>query len=339
MTIDSKGIKSIHRSGCSAAVSQSPFNVYTTIGIKHNFIIKFQYGISRLALSPQSAELQITDLLNLNLRAIHAHTHTTPIADTTFAQIDPAVHRSICWFYVPNPPTDKINAFGVRISTKNGGELQLKRRSYLVRTPQRADFYIGPPPIGSGKTFAVHTPPQSTLFSSVADNNFTLIRGVLTEGGLCSAAVPSAPEAPLLSDACYSSAQLKEIMSIWIFRDEKDHFCRGLIIEYLDGTERALGLCRIGVDTAESCAAVERLSFKAAQRKGIISLATYQTSPIKTASTVVNYAEGFNQPDTPMIFQHRVPSSESGYGSDEHALINISDGFQVPQTAPVFPKG
>ncbi|CZS96229.1 uncharacterized protein RAG0_05626 [Rhynchosporium agropyri] len=131
MTIDSKGIKSIDRSGCSAAVSQSPFNVYTTIGIKHNFIIKFQYGISRLALTPQAAELQITDLPNLspslgfqfpapkhsirlaatnldrcsgitfflstrNLRAIHAHNHTTPIADTTFAQIHPAVHRSIC---------------------------------------------------------------------------------------------------------------------------------------------------------------------------------------------------------------------------------------------------
>jgi hypothetical protein len=42
MTIDSKGIKSIQRSGCSAGESQSPFNVYTTIGVNHNLAIKFQ---------------------------------------------------------------------------------------------------------------------------------------------------------------------------------------------------------------------------------------------------------------------------------------------------------
>lgn len=218
-----------------------------------------------------------------DLRAIHAHTHAAPTADATFEQIDPAVQRSITWVYVPNPPADKISAFGVRILTKRGGELQLKRRSYLVQTPHRGDFYIGPPPVGSGKDYAVHTPPQSTLLSTVADNNLIFIRGVLTEGGFYSMAVPPAPENPPLSDACYASAQLKDVISVWIFRDEKDQFCRGLIVEYFDGTERALGCCRIGVDPAERCPAVERLSFKAAQRIGLsidhtVMVRTYQVS-------------------------------------------------------------
>ncbi len=42
MTIDSKGIKSIQRSGCSAGESQSPFDVYIIIGVNHNLTIKFQ---------------------------------------------------------------------------------------------------------------------------------------------------------------------------------------------------------------------------------------------------------------------------------------------------------
>jgi hypothetical protein len=42
MTIDSKGIKSIQRSGYSAGESHSPFNVYSTIGVNHNLKIKFQ---------------------------------------------------------------------------------------------------------------------------------------------------------------------------------------------------------------------------------------------------------------------------------------------------------
>jgi hypothetical protein len=119
--------------------------------------------------------------------------------------------------------------------------------------------------------------------STVADNNFTFIRGVLTEGSFHSVAVPPVPENPPLSDACYASAQLKDVASIWIFRDNKDQFCRGLIVEYFNGTERALGCCRIGVDQAERCPAVERLSFKAAQRIGLsidrtVIVRTYQVS-------------------------------------------------------------
>ncbi|KAK2629857.1 hypothetical protein QTJ16_000677 [Diplocarpon rosae] len=179
MAIDSKGIKSIQRSSSSATGSpQSPFVVYSTLGFDENLTIKFQCGVSRLEPKPLLADLQLTDFPNLSpslgssflpqhtlyvlllstwinldccsgitfffsiwdLRAIHAHTQATPTAATTFAQINPAFHHAISWVYVPNPPADKISAFGVRILTPHGGKLQLKERTYLVRTPHRGDF-------------------------------------------------------------------------------------------------------------------------------------------------------------------------------------------------------
>lgn len=42
MTIDSKGIKSIQRSRCSASESRPPFILYITIGVSYNLSIKFQ---------------------------------------------------------------------------------------------------------------------------------------------------------------------------------------------------------------------------------------------------------------------------------------------------------
>lgn len=301
MTIDSRGIRCIERSGCSTAQLRSPSDIYTTVGVDDDLVINFQFGVGRLAMPPQPGTLQLTDkpnlspkagfqfpspkhgdrlatvdldhcsgitffLFNRNLHAIHAHTPAAPTADATFAQIEMMVQPFVSWVYVPNPPRDKISAFGVRIGITHG-KLQLNQRTYFVRTPHRGDFYIGPPPVGPGLHYAVHTTSRSTLLCVVARNNLVVIRGVLTEGDACSVGAPPAPGNPPLQDACHALAILSCVKSIWIFRDKEAQFCRGLIVEYLDGTEKALGLCRIGVDLAERCDAVEQLSFKVVQQQ------------------------------------------------------------------------
>ncbi|KAI3530631.1 hypothetical protein CABS03_15150 [Colletotrichum abscissum] len=301
MTIDSRGIRCIERSGCSTAQLRSTFDLYTTVDAENDFTISFQFGVGRLATPPRPATLQLTDTPNLSpkagfqfpspkhgdrlatvdldhcsgitffllkrdLLAIHAHTPTAPTADTTFAQIESTIQPSLSWFYVPNPPRDKISALGVRIGTKEG-EPQLNQRTYLVRTPHRGGFYIGPPPTGPGQQHAVLTTSRSTLLSVVARNKSVVIRGVLREGGPCSVVVPPAPENPPFPDACHALAKLSCVKSIWIFRDEESRFCRGLIVEYHDGTEKVLGQCRVGVDLAERCGAVEQFSFKVVRRQ------------------------------------------------------------------------
>ncbi|TQN64698.1 hypothetical protein CSHISOI_10728 [Colletotrichum shisoi] len=301
ITIDSRGIRCIERSRCSTAHLRSPFDVYTTVGVDDDLVINFQFGVGRLATPPKSPRLQLTDTPNLSpeagfqfpspkhgnrlatvdldhcsgitfflfdgdLHAIHAHTPTAPTADATFAQIETMVQPFLLWFYVPNPPRDKISAFGVQLGIRQG-KLQLNRRTYFVRTPHRGDFYIGPSPPGPGLHYAVHTTPRSTLLCVVARNNLVVIRGVLTEGDACSVAASPAPGNPPFPGACYALATLSCVKSIWIFRDKEAQFCRGLMVEYLDGTEKVLGQCRIGVDLAERCEAVERLSFKVVQQQ------------------------------------------------------------------------
>jgi hypothetical protein len=50
------------------------------------------------------------------------------------------------------------------------------------------------------------------------------------------------------NDAYVSTAKMSNFRWIRIFYDAFDGFCRGMILKYRDGAERALGQCRIGVD-------------------------------------------------------------------------------------------
>ncbi|KAI5455711.1 hypothetical protein BGZ63DRAFT_136285 [Mariannaea sp. PMI_226] len=62
---------------------------------------------------------------------------------------------------------------------------------------------------------------------------------------------------PPFKYACYSSAPLEGILRSRIYYDEYG-FCQGIILDYLNGTKRALGQCRVGLDLFEDC---ERPSF------------------------------------------------------------------------------
>lgn len=55
-------------------------------------------------------------------------------------------------------------------------------------------------------------------------------------------------------DASFSSASLDNVAGIQIFNDKGTGLCKGIIIEYNNGLERALGQCRIGVDSLQRLA-------------------------------------------------------------------------------------
>ena len=63
-------------------------------------------------------------------------------------------------------------------------------------------------------------------------------------------------------DACYASALLESVACISIFRDAETMSCRGLIINYLNGSQRALGSCRLSMDFPESIEDLTMLWFK-----------------------------------------------------------------------------
>lgn len=61
---------------------------------------------------------------------------------------------------------------------------------------------------------------------------------------------PSAP----FPDAYFSAAPLENVARLQVFSDSNDtRLCKGILLEYRNGAQRALGQCRHQVDPAESC--------------------------------------------------------------------------------------
>lgn len=46
----------------------------------------------------------------------------------------------------------------------------------------------------------------------------------------------------------FSSAPLADILCAYVFEDDENRLCRGILLEYISGGLRAVGQCRIGVD-------------------------------------------------------------------------------------------
>lgn len=53
---------------------------------------------------------------------------------------------------------------------------------------------------------------------------------------------------PPFKRAYFSSAPLEGVTRVHTFEDKDDKFCQGIILEYANGAQRALGQCRFGLD-------------------------------------------------------------------------------------------
>ncbi|OBR09202.1 hypothetical protein CH63R_07967 [Colletotrichum higginsianum IMI 349063] len=303
LTIDSKGIARIARLASSVQESWSRFTVYTTVDAGQNLTVDFRFGISRLASPCGPNQLQITDIPNLSkfkwfyfpfqasttrlasidlvscsgitffllasdLLAVHAHTQASPSAEVTFARLSPTIRSQVQWFYVPNPTADKISAFGVRLAALPNGRLLLNSRSYCIRTPHRGNIAIGPyNEEDASQEYAVYTPDRSILVYAIPEHGPVVFLGAITEGRKCSGLRPSIPSVSSLPNASYASATLTDVTCIWVFRESQTDFCRGLIVQYANGSEQALGYCRLGYDPTERCADVSQFAFAALECK------------------------------------------------------------------------
>lgn len=61
---------------------------------------------------------------------------------------------------------------------------------------------------------------------------------------------PSQAGEPLVQNAYFSSAPLENVNGIKVFDERKNRFCTGILLEYENGGQRALGQCRFNVDLA-----------------------------------------------------------------------------------------
>lgn len=59
----------------------------------------------------------------------------------------------------------------------------------------------------------------------------------------------------------YSSASLVNVSCVRIYYETDVKLCEGIILEYLDGSERAIGHCKVGIDQFQECTAPDNLCY------------------------------------------------------------------------------
>ncbi|KAM0258087.1 hypothetical protein ACHAQJ_003992 [Trichoderma viride] len=185
---------------------------------------------------------------------IHGHsTRHAPTHLERFEYINTRYDGRIVWIYVPLTAQDAITAVGVRKNvtiaqphyftfyTKTGGEI-------VVGTPHRA----GPP----GRLVLyklekdarrhlnlIHSVPISGLMTFIATDADEHTE--TTDADI-------QPTIEALPRAFFSSASLEDILNVHVFTNEWKNLCRGVLIEYEDGSKRSLGQCRLDMDVVQS---------------------------------------------------------------------------------------
>ncbi|KAH7328149.1 hypothetical protein B0I35DRAFT_472895 [Stachybotrys elegans] len=199
-----------------------------------------------------------------HVSGMHAHTSFAPSAQDTFHRFSAFFKASYVWVYVPLPRADAITAFGVLY--RSSGQRPAEP-CYLIRTKLAGDLTIGTLAENHEVELVPYpVTPQSVLVHTVPD------RPTNTSDVILLGAHPTTEEQgqflPIisthlpLSGAAYSTAVLENVACVWVFRDRfKTALLRGLLVEYNNGAQRALGDCRLHVAPTEKCSELECLAF------------------------------------------------------------------------------
>ncbi|EXL82441.1 hypothetical protein FOPG_04658 [Fusarium oxysporum f. sp. conglutinans race 2 54008] len=195
-----------------------------------------------------------------SLRAIHSHTSRFPTALTTYARLLEHARKHAVWAHVPISPNDRLIGSGIRTS---GMDNVFTSPSVLVRTKLAGDIVIGP----QFRPFTLTSPSSLIRITPVILYQFLIYDIPATEDEqmlLVVAARSSKPNAhsirrfpPTTSSTITHSCRctllqtqlpLQGTIRIDIFTCKTTGLCRGMLFEYDDGAQRAVGQCRIGID-------------------------------------------------------------------------------------------
>lgn len=217
--------------------------------------------------------------------AIHTHTKRQPSAQCTFDTLSPKVKPFVQWVHVPLGAEDTITAFGWSRTNYNArfyvslvsilAVYLYKSSNSLTRGKQLRLKLAGDVIVGSTYKMrdenvqSIHHP--HTLIYKRPDGE-----AVTFVGGHAGGAAPPLAATQLEIDeqkdaeaeptftfqyrkqpfrsASYSSAPLSDVIRAQVFYERgRASVCRGIVLEYSNGSKRALGQCKLGVDQIEEC--------------------------------------------------------------------------------------
>ncbi|KAF4447425.1 hypothetical protein F53441_9036 [Fusarium austroafricanum] len=186
------------------------------------------------------------------LVAVHPHTAGFPTAAPAIQHLPPKDRDYLIWAYVPLSNTDALLRIGVRDT------VILRRPTFvnptmLISTKLAGDFTIGPKSRGTdGQRVSGNQP-------SVFIHHIPSEQGVGTFGAVSATNSwkdprPSYPRllsvhrGPPYYDPVFTGAPVKNVVHVDIYHSPNDGYCKGLLLRYRNGAQRALGQCRIVID-------------------------------------------------------------------------------------------
>ncbi|OAA79129.1 hypothetical protein LEL_02615 [Akanthomyces lecanii RCEF 1005] len=216
----------------------------------HRFSPELQPICPRLGTIETQNSFGITFFISSgSIAAIHAHTTQAPSAYSCFQRLNPVKKKWVAWIFVPT--RGGIEKFGFRSPLLPPGVvLPHFAGSLLLHMNISGEVVLGP---------YLHYGMDVWM----EDDPTTLIHGISRMGAVYPLGTPPHNEegeevevlyqnpmslSPPFEHAYFSHAQLDDVASIEIYHDKALRICRGVVVRYKNGAERALGQCRLGVD-------------------------------------------------------------------------------------------
>ncbi|PNY27728.1 Uncharacterized protein TCAP_02357 [Tolypocladium capitatum] len=288
LTVDSQGLQCIERLGGGSVESSTPRSDSTAYVVEpaewfSDVHVEFKLGRARLrvpakgfyiwdtphppplhqclvdpAYDPPSSRLTtiqtrtctgITFFISStgSLSGIHAHTSIRPSAQETFESLPRRQQNAVMWVYVPI--RDEIAAFGISQPRSKAARASVVSQTQHVRLRLGGDVFVGPYHCKQPQRFLLTEQPLALIYEKLEyiPVSFIGIHSACHKAEQISLAPPFHASPPF-EKAYFSSAPLGDVASIRIFNDREAQACRGIVIQYVNGSQRALGQCRVGID-------------------------------------------------------------------------------------------
>ncbi|KAI1265982.1 hypothetical protein F5Y18DRAFT_435432 [Xylariaceae sp. FL1019] len=203
----------------------------------------------------------ITFFFSHGLHGVHVHRSTASCASSSLQRCSNRRRRFLLWYYLPLADQDRILVLGIRLSAN-------LRFNILVRMQKAGDVVIGPniPDSADDRCLGANA-PITLVYGDPQEG-----RDVPYFGAYCQPTsgdqLPKRfqtynPESyPLGEDAYLSMAPLEGIRSVDLFYDQDRRHCRGMILYYYHGGCRAVGQCRLLVDSTTQFVKPLQLCFR-----------------------------------------------------------------------------
>ncbi|KAL7950230.1 hypothetical protein V8C42DRAFT_309859 [Trichoderma barbatum] len=193
----------------------------------------------------------------------HSRRHSTHVE--RFQYLRSSFDHQLAWIYIPLTAQDKITAIEVRknitMDSPHHFTIWTKSGKIIVGTPEKTVR-----PWRTRPSQAARQPDRRILYEidedarrplslvhSIPISNFMTFIGTDADKQTETAEVDVGPQHVWpLRHAYFSSASLEEVLKAHVFSDKRRNLCKGILLEYENGSKRALGQCRLGWDRVQS---------------------------------------------------------------------------------------